>query len=393
MLKLPWKTCIRAGVTVVAIYLACTYWPLLTGAVGVALSAASPLLIGAVIAYVANILMSFYERYYFVNSKKPLATKSRRPVCMLLAFLTAVAAIVWMITTVLPELTRCVELIIASLPGAISKGYAWLDEQFQLGELLKGMNLTLPGADFDWKSAITGAVNIVITGVGGAAKVAVTAVSGVFSTVVTLFLALVFAIYLLAGKETLGRQSIRMMRTYLGDQPTNRVLYVLRVLNDSFHNFIVGQCTEALILGAMCFIGMMIFGFDYALTISVMVGFTALIPIAGAYIAAVAGAFMIFVNSPLQALLFLIFLVVLQQIEGNLVFPRVVGSSIGLPGVWVLAAVTVGGGMLGIPGMLIGVPLASAAYRLLSCHVRAKELGRSMFDMPYDMKKKNLLFK
>ena len=393
MLKLPWKTCIRAGVTVVAIYLACTYWPLLTGVVGVALSAASPLLIGAVIAYVANILMSFYERYYFVNSKKPLATKSRRPVCMLLAFLTAVAAIVWMITTVLPELTRCVELIIASLPGAISKGYAWLDERFQLGELLKGMNLTLPGADFDWKSAITGAVNIVITGVGGAAKVAVTAVSGVFSTVVTLFLALVFAIYLLAGKETLARQSIRMMRTYLGDQPTNRVLYVLRVLNDSFHNFIVGQCTEALILGAMCFIGMMIFGFDYALTISVMVGFTALIPIAGAYIAAVAGAFMIFVNSPLQALLFLIFLVVLQQIEGNLVFPRVVGSSIGLPGVWVLAAVTVGGGMLGIPGMLIGVPLASAAYRLLSCHVRAKELGRSMFDMPHDMKKKNLLFK
>ena len=151
----------------VAVYLACTYWPVLTGALGVALSAASPLIIGAVIAYVANILMSFYERHFFVKNKKVIVGKIRRPVCMLLAFLTAVLAIVWMITTVLPELTRCVELIIAGLPGAISKGYAWLDEKFQLGTLLREWNLTLPGADFDWKSAITSAVNLVMTGVGG----------------------------------------------------------------------------------------------------------------------------------------------------------------------------------------------------------------------------------
>ena len=171
------------------------------------------------------------------------------------------------------------------------------------------------------------------------------------------------------------------------------ICYVLRVIHESFHAFIVGQCTEALILGAMCFVGMMIFGFDYAVTISVLVGFTALIPIAGAYIAAVAGAFIIFVNSPLQALGFLIYLVILQQIEGNLVFPRVVGSSIGLPGVWVLAAVTVGGGVLGVPGMLIGVPLASALYRLLSRDVQAREKGVSVFDMPHDKRKKSLLFK
>ena len=393
MLKLPWKTCMRAVITLVVVYLACTYWHKLTAAVGVALSAASPLIIGAAIAYVANILMSFYERHFFVKSKKPIFGQIRRPACMGLAFLTAVLAIVWMITTVLPELTRCVELIIASLPGAISKGYAWLDERFQVGALLKEWNLTLPGADFDWKSTITSAINIVLTGLGGAVGVAVTAVSSVFSTVVTLFLAAVFAIYLLLGKEKLGGQFVRISRTYLGDKVTDRALYVLTVLDDSFHCFIVGQCTEALILGALCFLGMMVFGFSNALTISVMVGFTALIPIAGGYIAAIAGAFMLFVESPLQALLFLVFLIVLQQLEGNLIFPRVVGESIGLPAVWVLAAVTVGGGMLGIPGMLIGVPLASTAYRLLGRDVKAREMGLSLFDMPHEEKRTNALFK
>jgi predicted PurR-regulated permease PerM len=232
-----------------------------------------------------------------------------------------------------------------------------------------------------------------MTGVGGAAKVAVTAVSSVFSTVVTMFLAIVFAIYLLSGKEKLGAQFIRLSRSVLGEKLTDRALYILRVLDDSFHSFIVGQCTEALILGAMCFIGMMIFGFDYALTISILVGFTALIPIAGAYIAGAAGAFMLFANSPLEALGFVVFLMVLQQLEGNLIFPRVVGESIGLPGVWVLAAVTVGGGVMGIPGMLIGVPLASAIYRLVSRDARARDMGKSLFDMPHEEKKKNVLFK
>lgn len=393
MNNLSWKTCIRAGITIVVVYLACTYWHPLTGVLGVALSAASPLFVGAVIAYVANILMAFYERHFFVKSKKPIIPKIRRPACMALAFMTAVVAVVWMLTTVIPELARCVDMIISSLPGAISKGYAWLDERFQVGALLAEWNLSAPSADFDWRSAITSAVNFVMTGVGGAVDAAVSAVSSVFSTVVTLFLGIVFAIYLLAGKEKLAAQFIRVSRTYLGEKLTSRILYVLKVLNESFHSFIVGQCTEALVLGALCFLGMMIFGFDYALTISVLVGFTALIPIAGAYIAAVAGAFMIFVNSPLQALLFLIFLVVLQQIEGNLIFPRVVGSSIGLPGVWVLAAVTIGGGVMGIPGMLIGVPLASALYRLLGRDVQAREKGVSVFDIPHEAKRKNVLFK
>lgn len=392
-MKPTWKTCLRIGVTVVLVYLACTYWHTLVHVLGIALSAASPLIIGAVVAYIANILMSFYERHFFIKSKKPIVGKLRRPVCMALSFLTAVLAVVWLLTTVLPELVRCVEMIIALLPSAVTKAYAWLEEKVQISAHLAELNLTLPSADFDWKGTITSALNIVMTGVGGAAKVAVSAVGSVFSTVMTLFLATVFAIYLLTGKEKLAAQFIRVSNTYLGQQFTQRALYILRVLDESFHAFIVGQCTEAFILGAMCFLGMMIFGFKYALTISVLVGFTALIPIAGGYIAGAAGAFMLFVESPLSALGFVVFLLVLQQIEGNLVFPRVVGSSIGLPGVWVLAAVTLGGGVMGIPGMLIGVPMASAAYRLLSRDARARKQGLSLFDMPHDEKKQNVLFK
>lgn len=392
MTQISWKTCLRAGITVVLVYLACTYWQSLTHVLSIALSAASPLLVGAVIAYVANILMTFYEQHFFIRSKKPIIPKIRRPACMALAFLTVVVAVVWMLTTVLPQLLRCFETIAAALPQAINRIYAWLTEEMQLGDLLQQLNLK-PAADFDWQKAVKSALDVLISGVGGVVGAAATAVSGVISTVATLFIAVVFSIYLLAGKETIGAQLHRLSSTYLGEKITYRIWYVLTVLDESFHAFIVGQCTEAVILGALCFIGMMIFGFDYAPTISILVGFTALIPIAGAYIAGVAGAFMIFVNSPLEALLFVLFLIVLQQIEGNLVFPRVVGSSIGLPGVWVLTAVTIGGGVMGIPGMMLGVPLASTLYRLLGRDMKARKKGRNLFDMPHDLKKKNVLFK
>ena len=144
-----------------------------------------------------------------------------------------------------------------------------------------------------------------------------------------------------------------------------RLLYGLRIFNESFRGYIVGQCTEAVILGVLCVVGMLIFRFPYAGMIGSLVGFTALIPVAGAYIGAAVGAVMILTQSPLKALLFGVFLVILQQLEGNLIYPRVVGRSIGLPALWVLAAVTVGGSLMGIPGMLLGVPITAALYRLI----------------------------
>ena len=195
--------------------------------------------------------------------------------------------------------------------------------------------------------------------------VLVSTVSSVFSGVVTALVALIFSVYLLAGKETLGSQFHRVARRYLKQSWYERLCYLLAVVDDCFHRYIVGQCIEAVILGTLCALGMMLLRLPYATMVGALVAFTALIPVAGAYIGAGVGAFMILTVDPVKAVVFLVFLVVLQQLEGNLIYPRVVGSSMGLPGIWVLAAVTVGGGIMGVAGMLIGVPLAAAAYRIL----------------------------
>jgi predicted PurR-regulated permease PerM len=175
---------------------------------------------------------------------------------------------------------------------------------------------------------------------------------------------LIFSLYVLIEKEKLGSQIRTLVKTYL-PKTANKIFYVTSVLDDSFHSFIVGQCLEAVILGGLCVTGMLLLQFPYAIMIGVFIGFTALIPVAGAYIGAAVGAIMILTVSPLQALQFLLFVVVLQQLEGNLIYPKVVGESIGLPGIWVLTAVTVGGGVLGVGGMFLAVPLFAASYRLI----------------------------
>ena len=183
--------------------------------------------------------------------------------------------------------------------------------------------------------------------------------------VVTFFLSIIFACNILASKERIGSQFYRLCGRVLGKDITTRLRHVLQVLDDCFHAYIVGQLTEALILGVLCTLGMLLLRMPYAPMIGTLMGVTALIPIAGGYIGAILGAVMLFSVSPYQALGFIIFILILQQIEGNLIYPRVVGNSLRLPGIWVLAAVTIGGGMMGIPGMLIFVPLTAAVYRLL----------------------------
>ena len=381
VLKLEWRTCVRAGVSVLAVYLAIHYWPALTGWIGYAIGAAFPLILGGVIAYVANILMCFYEGLFFPRSRKRAVLRLRRPVCMALAFASVAVAVVFLMRTIVPELFGCVRMIVERLPGALSQLFDWLEENFHLSEYTAGTNL-FPSVSFDWQSAVTQATNLVLVGVGGVMGAAISVVTMLFSTVVTVLLAVIFAIYLLGSKETIVRQVHRVVRVYAGEKAERHSFYVLRTVNESFHHFIVGQCTEALILGSLCILGMLIFRFPYAVMIGTLVGFTALIPIAGAYIAAAVGAFMIFTVEPMQAVWFLVFLIVLQQLEGNLIFPRVVGSSIGLPALWVLAAITIGGGLMGIVGMLLGVPLAASVYRLLSRDMAAREKGVSVFDMP-----------
>lgn len=264
-------------------------------------------------------------------------------------------------------------ILIEQLPKAMESSLIWLEDNFEISGLFAGENNLLKGDSLDIKESLLKAFNFLFTGVGGAMGAAFGIVTSMFSKAVTILISFIFSIYILAGKEKLGGQIRILFKTYLPKRFVEKLFYVLRVMNDSFHNYIVGQCTEAVILGALCAGGMLILQLPYAAMIGCLVGFVALIPVAGAYIGAIVGAFMIFTISPVQAVIFIVYLAVLQQLEGNLIYPRVVGSSVGLPGIWVLAAVTVGGGVLGISGMLIGVPIAATVYRLVQRDVRTRK--------------------
>jgi predicted PurR-regulated permease PerM len=220
-------------------------------------------------------------------------------------------------------------------------------------------------ASIDWKSNLTKIFDVLTSGIGSVFDIVVSTVTSVFSGVVTALVSLIFAIYILLSKEVLAKQFKRLEKCYLGLSKRKKYNHTLQTIKESFENFIVGQCKEAVILGVLCAVGMWIFRFPYASMIGALIGFTALIPVAGAYIGAAVGAVMILTESPIKALLFIVFIVVLQQLEGNLIYPKVVGESIGLPGLWVLAAVTIGGGVMGIGGMLVGVPLVAAIYKLV----------------------------
>lgn len=354
------KSCIRISISVFLLYLCITYWPTFMDLIHSLLQAATPLLLGCVLAYAINILMTFYEMHYFPQSINSALIKSRRPVCMLAAFLTLALLLIFIVNLVIPELVPCIKLLAGQIPAAIDDLLAWLETKNIVPE-----NILASLQTVDWRARIQQMIGILTSGISNAIGVAVNAAFSVFSGVVTALLALIFSIYLLMGKEKLGNQIHRLMLRYVKPSIHAKMRYVLSVLNDSFHKYIVGQCTEAIILGAFCTVGMLILNLPYAAMTGAVIAFTALIPVAGAYIGAGVGAFMILTVSPIKAIVFLIFIVVLQQLEGNLIYPRVVGSSLGLPAIWVLAAVTLGGGLMGIPGMLLCVPLASALYRLV----------------------------
>ena len=373
---LQWKTCLRAGVTVALVYLAIHYWGPVSAALGVLLGAAWPLLLGAGIAYVVNILMRFYETHIFRKCNRPLSLKLRRGGCMVAAYLTILVIVGLIVGLIVPELIQAVQLLLNETPALIDRLYGELLKYPEIAQYLPNAVANLGELGADWQQLLTGVLEWLGGGWNGLMNSVVATVSGVFSGAVTLVMGFMFSFYILYGKEKLGRQVRRLMRTYLKPAWCERTFYVLNVLDDSFHRYVVGQCTEAVILGTLCMLGMLIFGFPYATMIGALVGATALIPIAGAYIGAGVGAILILTVSPMEALLFLVFIVVLQQLEGNIVYPRVVGSQLGLPALWVLAAITVGGNVMGIGGMLLAVPLTTAIYRLVRENVRKRELAK-----------------
>lgn len=368
-MQISWKTCFRVGLSVFLLYLCIFYWESVSDFLFLLLGAASPLLIGLAMAYVLNILMDFYERHYFPRrTGKKLIARTRRPVCLVGALGTMLLIIVLVVWLVIPELISCITMIVSDIPPLVEKLFSsdWIQRTLPKSVLDNISNI-------DWKNSVAEIVKFLRSGIGSAAEMVFSAVSSVVSSMITIFISLIFAIYMLYSKDKLQRQGQRLMHRYLHHGWQQRLHHWGEILNDCFRRYIVGQFAEAIILGVMCIVGMLICQFPYAATIGTLIGFTALVPIAGAYIGAAVGAIMIFTVSPIKALLFLVFIIVLQQIEGNLIYPKVVGQSIGLPALWVLAAVTIGGSLMGITGMLLGVPIASAIYRLLREDVNRKE--------------------
>lgn len=364
MKQLTNKNLFKIALTVFLIYLAIYYWPTVSSILELSVSAVFPLVLGGAIAYVINILMSFYERHFFPKSSKRSVFKIRRFVCLALALVTLVALIALVAILIIPQLTKAVSLIISELPEWIKKLISFLERT----EILSDKTVdSLKG--IDWQSKIGEIVSVLGSGVGSAVTVIVDTVFSLISWVVSVFLALIFAIYLLAGKERICSQFTRLLKRFLSQKHFDGFVKIKDLLHDCFRKFIVGQCVEALILGVLCALGMLILRLPYAGMVGTIVGFTAIIPIAGAYIGGAVGAFMILTVSPVKALIFVAFLVILQELEGNLIYPRVVGSSIGLPAIWVLAAITVGGGLMGVAGMLLSVPLAAALWRALKYEV------------------------
>ena len=364
-MKQEWKTPLRIGAVLFGLYLAIHYWGNLSALAALALGAGFPLMLGAVIAYAVNILMCMYESWYFPNSKSQAVLKSRRPVCLLLAYASLIALVALIVGMILPELIQSVSLLIQELAPILQQLSVKLNENLGPNQLAALSGLFAADGTVNWQELAVKVINFLLAGLGGVMGSLMSLISATISTAFTAIVSVIFSIYLLMGKETLSRQCALVLKTYLKPGWYSHLLYFLETLHNCFRRFVVGQCTEAIILGLLCMGGMMLFQFPYASMVGTLIGFTALIPVAGAYIGAGVGAFMIFTVSPIKALLFLLFISVLQQLEGNLIYPKVVGSSIGLPGIWVLAAVTIGGGVLGIGGMLIAVPLAATFYQIL----------------------------
>ena len=342
------------------LYLAIHYWPFVSSFLLALFVAATPLWIGCAIAYLVNILMSFYERHYFTKTQKRWVSLSRRPVCMIGALLTLIVVVALIVSLILPQLSSCITLVVSELPKLMDDLIQFLTKQKILPD-----DILADLTSINWQEKIGEIAKAVVSGVGNILDVVISAASSLFSIVTTAMFSFIFAIYILAGKEHLGRQGCHFLQHYLPEKWYQKLMYVLSILNDSFHKFIVGQCTEGVILGILCTIGMLILRLPYATMIGTLIGFTALIPVVGAFIGGAVGAFLILMDSPVQALIFLIFLVILQQLEDNLIYPRVVGTSMGLPGIWILAVVTVSGSVFGILGIILGIPIAATVYRLI----------------------------
>ena len=318
----------------------------------------TPFLVGGVMAFILNVPMKWIEKMLPLNED----SKLRRPLSLCLTLILVIGILILVTFVVMPELFHTALSLQYSIPAFLTGVKEEAEKMFALNPEIGNY---INSIQVDWKSFLEKVVGFLTTGAGTVLSSTFSAAMSIISGVTTFGIGLVFAIYILLQKETLSHQIKKLMAAFLPEEATVQTLGLLKLTNDTFSNFLAGQCLEAVILGTMFFLALSIFRLPYALLIGVLIAFTALIPMFGAFIGLAIGAFLMLMVRPLDALIFVIIFLVLQQIEGNLIYPHVVGNSVGLPSIWVLVAVTIGGSALGIVGMLIFIPLCSVLYTVL----------------------------
>ena len=322
----------------------------------------TPFLVGAALAFVLNVPMRFLERrLLFVMDRNAAMRKWKRPVALVLTLALAVLIIYLVMSLVVPEVVATIETLVRAIPSAIQKVDEWLKPyDFQIGEFLSEQ-FQLPSGD-ELKQQLGKMADFALKGVMFSGSV----IGSVYQNMLSTFFTIMFIIYFLLGKERLASQCKRLLQAYMKPERYERLMEVTALTQRTFASFITGQCLEAVILGCLFFIALSIFRMPYVLLISVFIAVTAIIPVVGAWLGCAVGVILILVQSPMQAVGFLALFLVVQQLEGNIVYPRVMGNAIGLPSIWVLFAVVLGEGLMGVLGMLLFIPLMSVFYKLVA---------------------------
>lgn len=323
-----------------------------------------PFILGGAIAFVLNVPMNFIQRHLFSQEwieHNKIWNKLARPVSMLIVLFLVIATVGLVMFVLIPQLGNTFANLGQSIQNFIPQIQEWAEVLFHNNkEVMDVIN----HLEFDWNKIMNTGFDFFTSGAGSVLDSTISAAKSIINGITTFFIAFAFAIYILMQKEKLQVQSQKVLFAFVRKGRAEAVLEVLSLTYQTFSHFLTGQCVEAVILGCMFVVSMAIFKLPYALLIGIVIAFTALVPIFGAFIGCFVGAFLIFMVDPMKAVAFIVLFLVLQQIEGNLIYPHVVGNSVGLPSIWVLAAVSIGGSLMGVVGMLVFIPVVSVFYAL-----------------------------
>lgn len=351
-------------VLAIALYLGLNYWGWIAGILKYVYGLLFPFILGGCIAFVLNIPMTFLEDKLSkvrVNRIGPYIRKWKEVISLILSCIMIIGLLILVSYIVIPQILETIKV----LPQTFEKSTAALKQWIQNKDWLSSdIIYWINSQKIDWNSILDNVKSAVFNGAGSMVASTIGAATSFANGIVNFTVGFIFSIYILMQKKKLGTQCRKILYAFFPVGKADSILEVTALTSRTFSNFIAGQCTEATILGMMFFFTMIIFNFPYALVVSILIAFTSLIPLLGSFIGCAVGAFLIVMVNPVKAGLFLIVFLVLQQIEGNIVYPRVVGNSVGLPSIWVLVAITIGGNMMGVTGMIIFIPLFSVGYVL-----------------------------